>query len=1438
MKTAILSIIAMSGICLGANEIDIPTKGDFYAGDFSFSFTIKEGAFGQQNKEALLATYYGDFRTDMLYSNGFVLRYNPATKTATLTAGRGSLNNAGTPQEPHITEKTHYTFQPHNHVNFNTKLALGNTYTISNKGENGKQTITLSGANGRLEKHSYNGNMNGGNRATHITSLFNNKYALPTIQATTTKHFSRNDFGNYHGFIFCLKDAKKNGRISTDGKSSQKGSELKLQSLTLLMGNGKASDTPMTALLVHQKSQKVVAVSNQVQTSPLTETRLSFAGAPIKEDDKYFVYFTAKSPDELKKYTGKAMPPNIVSHFRFSARHVCAQSEANDANAKTWGWVDAEGRLVPRCNIWGPVATMQIATLDPSTQGTSKVATSHKRQKDSLSDAGCLWAIAAGIGLAGALALLGVGSAKQYMRRKQQQAAGLAPTWDKGILLRWGASGSAMLLLGLVCGVFYLQSPVRQLEKAGYNNLLAQVGLYHSARTGDADVLDNLIRAGVRLKTVDLKGLTALHHAVLNSHADCTQLLLAATDWSKAGWTPLHLAVVGNDTAQTKQLLNQGAQAAEHDPAGYTPLHLAAALGHDECLQLLLESQTAQPNATDPQGNTALHIAALNNQGGSTAILLNHPATQIEQRNDDSRTALYLAAEKGCPDAVRSFIQAGKCPINEPCHENNGTLLHLAVDKAHPATLAELAKDSKVNINKANNQGYTALALAVEQGRTQCVKTLLAVPGIEVNPSHPSQRAPISVACQENHEDCLALLLQHPSANVSHPESWNGTTSLRAGIRQKKNPNILKMLLQHHTCDVNKADNDGVTPLHEAAKLNNHIAVKQLLAIDGINKECKTKQGDTPVDCALNARAIKSLVPLIQAGCELTPQQSIPLWRLMEYGEKESIELLIKHHLVDVCTPIKTSYMIDEKQIPIMYAIYNEYDDITKLMIEAAGDKVATMRDNDDNTLLHAAALAGKPEIVQLLLEKKLFDINGTNKCGATALRCAVTANSPETVQLLLEQAGINVNQGNADGNTALHKAAARGYGKCIDLLLAAKGINIHAKNNLGETPMYWAIRELHSDCYHKLKQAGAKPTGPHLKLAEATMCNQHNKVRELIGEGKDTHAASLIRTMVQHAAAKGEADMLAALLTSKHAELNDLYEGMPLLYHAARNGHANCVRVLLSKAGIDPNNTCMKWPRYSPLAVAINRGYNDCAKAIVAHPKTKINQETRYHSAIAEAYRTRNLELLKIMFNKWKSAQDIDRVARYAIEVKLPKMFKLALKHPSFKADAPAELINLAIYNGSGECLSMMLADKRFDASHLSEALNAIVHQDVKKIRQLAWDGEDFCAEDEQFKSSPLLLAVQLNLHKSVLALLSLPGIDANHAEEAPGKTLLHHAADGGNVEMVKLLLKLPAVDVSARTSRGRDALFFAKCVESYDAPELKKRKAACARILKAAQR
>ena len=149
-----------------------------------------------------------------------------------------------------------------------------------------------------------------------------------------------------------------------------------------------------------------------------------------------------------------------------------------------------------------------------------------------------------------------------------------------------------------------------------------------------------------------------------------------------------------------------------------------------------------------------------------------------------------------------------------------------------------------------------------------------------------------------------------------------------------------------------------------------------------------------------------------------------------------------------------------------------------------------------------------------------------------------------------------------------------------------------------------------------------------------------------------------------------------------------------------------------------------------------------------------------------------------------------------------------------------------------------MMLADKRFDASHLSEALNAIVHQDVKKIRQLAWDGEDFCAKDEQFKSSPLLLAVQLNLHKSVLALLSLPGIDANHAEETPGKTLLHHAADGGNVEMVKLLLKLPSVDVSARTSRGRDALFFAKCVESYDAPELKKRKEACARILKAAQR
>lgn len=1431
MKTTLLTLATLASACLGANEIDIPTKGNFFAGDFSFSFTIGKDTLNAQNKEDLLAVYYGTFHNDILCSNGFVLQYNPATNTTTLTVGRGSMNNMGSPNQPAISEQSIYKFQPGNHVKFNTKLQPGSTYTIRSKGENGKQTITLSGKGSRPETHSYNGNMNGGDPTKKITSVFNTKYEPDTRNIATTKQYTRTDNGMYAGIRFCLNEAQKHGRIRGMAKPLKPGEQWELQGMAIRMGNTQRAAGSMSAVLVNTRTGKVVAASDLVQTKPDTAVKLRFSKALIKPGSSYILYFTAKEQNELKKFIGKALPMSLISDCRLSVRQADEGNRCNQEKAQSWGLVNKKGRIHGD-SIWAPIAALQIAPPAPESTTAQPETPKHQYKTVHLSDARYVWYTCALVLFGSTIAILALGVAQYIRRRRAIAAENDNPPQQKKFLLKWGGAAGGLLMCSVASYWFYFNSPVMQLQRAGYNDEYAPIGLFHAAQSGDANLLHHLISAGTVVHITDTTGRTALHHAILHGHTECIELLLEAYDWAQTGLKPLLLATIANNKAAVQQLLSKHADVNEADSYGLSPLHIAASLGHTECLRLLLRENSADPNATDVQGNTPLHLAALNNRGEAISLLLHDNRTQANPSNGAGHTPLYLATEKGMPEAVRTMLQNEKC-------DAPGSLLHLAVNEAHPATLAALIKSNRLDVNTIHNY-RTALYLAVEQGRTQCVKTLLAAPNINVNAAGKWPMTPLQIACKKNIEDCFDLLLQADGVNVSHPAGWNNDTPLHTAVKAK-NLSYLQKMLKHRSADVNKVDNNNQTPLHTAAEHDAPQAAKLLLASRGINKEItENHKKYTPLALAFSFNSIHTAEVLIQAGCQKPAiEENNLIFKIMRQGEKElpRIKKCLELGLADVSKTTKPFSWENREYNPLMYAIANNHPEAAELMVQHAGNSIASVRDEDGNSPLLAAALAGHTKLVKIILEKKIFDINATNNLGATALRCAVTANKPEIVKMLLAQPGIDVNIANNSGNTALHKAAAKGYTKCLDLLLAAKGINIHAKNNNGETPMFWALRELQRDCILNLQKAGAKPEGSAHELAIAALTGNHNKVRELISRGIDHHARYMVRSLLQHAATDGNADILAALLTSTHADLNGLYDGMPLLYLAARNGHPRCVRILLSKHGIDPNITCKPWPRRTPLAIAINRGHTDCAQLLIKHPKTNA-AVGRTWSAFAAAIDTRNPEMLKMLLGQLKDADLHQDLSLSCIYDNQPESLRLLLQHPVLKQDATHELIKAAISHNAVDCLPILLADKRIDTSFLPENIEAILRQDPEKLRQMALDGDDFCTMDDTFRTTPLHLAARLNLRESIRALITIPGIDVNSAEPRSNNTLLHTAAAAGYTDMVKLLAQFPTTNINARNANGVTPLFDATDTHDYESGETKKRKVACAEILREAMR
>ena len=84
-------------------------------------------------------------------------------------------------------------------------------------------------------------------------------------------------------------------------------------------------------------------------------------------------------------------------------------------------------------------------------------------------------------------------------------------------------------------------------------------------------------------------------------------LIFAVT--SSAFGTALHKAVMKNDIAEVKRLLEAGADVAAKNESGHTPLHFAAENGFAASVKALLEAG-ADPNVPDKDGDTPLDKAS------------------------------------------------------------------------------------------------------------------------------------------------------------------------------------------------------------------------------------------------------------------------------------------------------------------------------------------------------------------------------------------------------------------------------------------------------------------------------------------------------------------------------------------------------------------------------------------------------------------------------------------------------------------------------------------------------------------------------------------------------------------------------------------------------------------------------------------------------------
>ncbi|NXL62943.1 NFKB2 factor, partial [Chordeiles acutipennis] len=248
-----------------------------------------------------------------------------------------------------------------------------------------------------------------------------------------------------------------------------------------------------------------------------------------------------------------------------------------------------------------------------------------------------------------------------------------------------------------------------------------------------------------------------------------------AASQDENGDTPLHLAVIHEQTAVIKQLIEVVISIPSQQIINIsnnlqqTPLHLAVITKQPQVVQLLLQAH-ADPTLLDRYGNSLLHLALqagdeemlrtlLAHLGSATPYLLHLP-------NFHGLLPVHLAVKAKSLACLDLLVRKG-ADVNAVERQGGRTPLHLAVEVENLNMATHLVKKLGADVNRRTFAGNTPLHLAAGLGSPTLTKLLLKS-GADVlcendEPVSPSSSEASSDTDADPEEQELAMELGEPA---------------------------------------------------------------------------------------------------------------------------------------------------------------------------------------------------------------------------------------------------------------------------------------------------------------------------------------------------------------------------------------------------------------------------------------------------------------------------------------------------------------------------------------------------------------------------------------------------------------------------------------------------------------------------------------------------
>ncbi|XP_009320748.1 PREDICTED: nuclear factor NF-kappa-B p100 subunit [Pygoscelis adeliae] len=253
-----------------------------------------------------------------------------------------------------------------------------------------------------------------------------------------------------------------------------------------------------------------------------------------------------------------------------------------------------------------------------------------------------------------------------------------------------------------------------------------------------------------------------------------------AASQDENGDTPLHLAIIHEQTAVIKQLIEVIVSIPHQQIINIsnnlqqTPLHLAVITKQPQVVQLLLQAH-ADPTLLDRYGNSLLHLALQAGDEEMLRTLLAHLGSAapylLHLSNYHGLLPVHLAVKAKSLACLDLLVRKG-ADVNAVERQGGRTPLHLAVEMENLNMATHLVKKGGGDVNSRTFARNTPLHLAAGLGSPTLTKLLLKA-GADMmcendEPISPSSSEASSDTDADPEEQELAMELGEPAPAVEH----------------------------------------------------------------------------------------------------------------------------------------------------------------------------------------------------------------------------------------------------------------------------------------------------------------------------------------------------------------------------------------------------------------------------------------------------------------------------------------------------------------------------------------------------------------------------------------------------------------------------------------------------------------------------------------------